>query len=71
MSTTPPNLAEIVHQRVQNRTGRRVQNLSVEVGAGAIVLRGRASSYHVKQLATHAVQETVPTVRLDNAIVVE
>jgi hypothetical protein len=71
MSVTPPTLAEIVVQRVQNRTGRRVRNLAVEVGTERVVLRGRANSYHIKQLAQAGAREALPGVRVENAIVVE
>jgi osmotically-inducible protein OsmY len=70
MSSTAPNLVDVVLQRVANRTGRRVRELAVEVAAGRVVLRGRADSYHVKQLATHAAREALPTAPLDNAITV-
>jgi hypothetical protein len=36
-----------------------------------VVLRGQTSSYYVKQLAQHGVQELLPQVRLENSIVVE
>jgi hypothetical protein len=71
MSTTPPSLAEIVLQRVVSRTNRRVHNLAVEVGAERVVLRGRANSYHIKQLAQTGAQEVLGGVILENAIVVE
>ena len=71
MSTVPPNLAEIVMQRVVNRTGRRVRGLAVEIGGGCVILRGRAASYHVKQLAQQGAQEALPNAILENAIVVE
>jgi hypothetical protein len=71
MSTTPPNLTEIVRQRVVNRTGRRVQDLKIEIGGGCVVLRGRAASYHVKQLAQQGAKEAMPNAVLENAIVVE
>ena len=71
MSTNPPTLAEIVRERVASRTGRRVRDLAVEVRAGRVVLRGRANSFHVKQLAQHEVRELFPEARLENAIVVE
>jgi hypothetical protein len=71
MSTNPPNVAEIVLQRVTTKTGRRVKNLSVEVGSGRVVLRGRAGSFHVKQLAQHGAREVLPEARVENAIVVE
>jgi hypothetical protein len=73
MSTLAPTLAEIVVERVMVRTGRRVKNLTVELGEGQgrVILRGRTSSYHVKQLAQHAVREAFPNGRVENAIVVE
>jgi hypothetical protein len=71
MSTAPPNLTEIVRQRVANRTGRRVQDLTIEIGGGWVILRGRAASYHVKQLAQQGAQEALPNAQLQNAIVVE
>ena len=66
-------LVEVVRQRVIERTGRRVRNLVVEIaGSGdAVVIRGRAASFHVKQLAQHGVRDALPTARLENAIVVE
>ena len=73
MSALPMQLTEVVTQRVVDRTGRRVQNLVVEVtGSGeAVVLRGRANCYHVKQLAQQGAREALPDARLENAIVVE
>jgi hypothetical protein len=68
MSTTPPTLIEIVVQRVENRTGRRVRNLAVEVGTERLVLRGRVNSFHIKQLAQAAAREAMPGVLLENAI---
>ena len=71
MSTNPPSVAEVILQQVATRTGRRVRELSVEVAPGRVVLRGRTSSFHVKQLAQHGVREVLPDARLENAIVVE
>ena len=71
MSIYPPSLADAIRQRVANRTARRVRDLVVEVGPGWVLLRGRASSFHVKQLAQHGARELLPTGRLQNAIVVE
>ena len=70
MSTTPPTLRELVLQRVTTLTSRRVRDLVVEVAPDRVTLRGRADSFHVKQLAQHGVREVVPDLRLDNAIVV-
>ncbi|WP_162672879.1 phospholipid-binding protein [Gemmata massiliana] len=50
-----------------------MQNLEVEIATGGdrVVLRGRTSSYHVKQLAQQGAREALPHARLENAIVVE
>lgn len=71
MSTNPPTLADAVLQRITARTDRRVRDLVVEVGPDGVTLRGRARSFHIKQLAQHGVREVLPTARLQNAIVVE
>lgn len=71
MSTNPPTLADLVRERVVNRTGRRVRDLRVEVGPGRVTLRGRAASFYVKQLALQGAREAVPGARLENAIVVD
>jgi hypothetical protein len=71
MSSTAPNLSELLLQRISKWTGRRVRNLSIEVGGGRIVLRGKAKSFHIKQLAQRGVQEIMPNAKLENAIVVE
>ena len=73
MSVLPMSLIEVVTQRVIARTNRRVQNLVVEIAeAGdSVILRGRANSFHVKQLAQQGVFEALPNAQLENAIVVE
>ncbi|HEV3386101.1 MAG TPA: hypothetical protein VG097_14875 [Gemmata sp.] len=71
MSTTAPNLSELLLQRVSKWTGRRVQNLTIEVGGGRVFLRGKAKSFHIKQLAQRGVQDILPNAKLVNAIVVE
>jgi hypothetical protein len=45
--------------------------LAVEVYSGRIVVRGRAQSYYVKQLAQHGVRDVLPDVQLENANCVE
>ena len=65
------SLREHVERQVLRRTGRRVRNLEVELCPERIVLRGLAATYHVKQLAQHSVLDLLPTVHLENAIVVE
>ena len=56
---------------VQVRTGRRVRHLAIEVLPERVVLRGRTSSYYVKQLAQHGVRDLLPNVALENVIAVE
>jgi hypothetical protein len=58
-------------QRVSKWTDRRVRNLAVEVRTGRVVLRGRAKSYHIKQLAQRGAQDVLPHAELINAIVVD
>ena len=56
---------------VDCQSHRRVRGLAVEVRPGRIVLRGRAESYHVKQLAQHELLRRLPVgMRLDNLIAV-
>ena len=70
MSTIPPTLVDIVLNGIAG-TGRRVRDLAVEFGLGRVILRGRATSFHVKQLAQHGLREILPDAPLINAIVVE
>jgi hypothetical protein len=54
---------------VEERTHRRIQDLAVEMKhGGTVLLKGRAGSYHVKQLAQHGILDVLPQVRLVNAI---
>ena len=63
-------LRQELETRVNARTGRRVRNLAVELVPEGVVLHGRTSTYYVKQLAQQEVRSFLPTVRLQNAIVV-
>jgi hypothetical protein len=49
-----PSLADSISRLVQSRTGGRIRSLNVEVVGGDVVISGRASTYYLKQLATHA-----------------
>ena len=60
-----------LEQHISKYTGRRVRDLAVEVYSGRIVVRGRAQSYYVKQLAQHGVRDVLPDVQLENANCVE
>lgn len=71
MSTYAPTLTEVLTERIAARTGRRVRDLQVEVRPNRVVLRGRVSSFHVKQLAQHGAREVLPDLHLENAIEVE
>jgi hypothetical protein len=59
--------ADLVKQ-VIDKTGRRIRNLSVDVESENVVLHGQASSYYLKQLAQHCIQDVMPQVRLKNDI---
>ena len=63
-------LQDELESRVQSRTGRRVRDLAIELRPERVVLRGLASSYHVKQLAQQGVRDILPHVSLENAITV-
>jgi hypothetical protein len=65
----PLSQAELEHQ-VQARTGRRVRDLSIELAAERIVLKGHVSSYYLKQLAQHGVHDLLPQIHVTNEIVV-
>ena len=64
-------LQQALTARVQQRTGRRVRDLRIELRPEGVVLSGQAATYHVKQLAQHGVRDLLPHVELRNAIVVE
>jgi hypothetical protein len=68
MSATLPTTRALLEARVLARTGRRVRELSVEVFDERIVLRGKAESFHVKQLAQHGVWDLLPAAKLNNQI---
>jgi hypothetical protein len=53
---------------MQSRLGNRVRNLRVRVLADGLVLQGRTTTYHAKQLAQHAAMELAPTPILANDI---
>jgi hypothetical protein len=67
----PQQTGEELERHIQERTGRRVHGLCVEVRDEQVVLRGRTSSYYLKQLAQHCVWDVLPDARLENDIVVE
>jgi hypothetical protein len=68
---SPAVLLQELERLVAVRTSRRVRDLHIEFSPERVVLRGRASSYYVKQLAQHGVREMLPHVSLENTIDVE
>ncbi len=60
-------LAASIERAVQQETGRRVRNLSVEVSEDGVLLRGYCATYHCKQLAQHAAMPMAGD-RLTNSI---
>lgn len=59
-----------IERQIQERTGFRINNLSIEVRPDTLVLLGEANSYHVKQLALCGARELLPTMPVTNAITV-
>jgi len=49
---------EYLELLVQRRLGSRVRDLRIVMRPGGIILQGRASTYHAKQLAQHVAMET-------------
>lgn len=53
------DLDRLLTQRILQRTGGRISQLSVETFNGQIVVRGRARSHHARHLAQAAAEELV------------
>ena len=60
-----------LEQYVRIRTGRRIRDLNIELSPAGVVLRGRATTYYLKQLAQQSIRDLLPQTILENAIVVE
>jgi hypothetical protein len=48
---------EELESLMQRRLGNRIRDLRIEVQPDGIILQGRTTTYHAKQLAQHAVME--------------
>jgi hypothetical protein len=59
---------ERLQSLTQMRLGNRIRNLRVQRQPGGLVLQGRTTTYHVKQLVQHAVMEMATTAILANNI---
>ncbi len=57
-----------LEHRILERIADRVRDLRVIRIDGRFILEGRTTSFHAKQLATHAALEFAPAVDLVNAI---
>lgn len=68
MGLNKSDLLSELEKLVEQRTHRRIRDLHIEVADDSVVLKGRAKSYHVKQLAQHGILDVMPKVRLVNAI---
>jgi hypothetical protein len=59
---------EHLESLLQRRLGNRVRDLCVSVRPEGVILRGRAATYHAKQLAQHAAMELTELPILANDI---
>lgn len=64
-------LCQELEQRVLTTTSRRIRDLAIELSPEQVILRGRAATYYVKQLAQQGIRELLPQIPLNNAIVVD
>jgi osmotically-inducible protein OsmY len=53
------DLADRIARAVRDRTGGRVRNADVTVTDGAVVVRGAAPSYYLKQMALEAARSVL------------
>jgi hypothetical protein len=60
--------SEYLELQLQRRLGSRVRNLRVLVKHDGVILQGRTSTYHAKQLAQHAAMELGDVRILSNEI---
>jgi hypothetical protein len=52
-------ITDTINRSVRMRTGATIEDLVVNYRDGILTITGRAHTYYTKQLATHAVRETV------------
>jgi hypothetical protein len=71
MIMTGSHIPEEHVEEVRARLGGRVRNLRVLLREGCVVLLGRASSYHAKQLAQHWIKKSLGAIVLVNEIEVQ
>lgn len=61
---------EHLESLIQRRLGSRIRDFRLVIRPNGLVLQGRTSTYHAKQLAQHAVMEVGQLPILANEIVV-
>jgi hypothetical protein len=59
---------EYLESLVQRRLGSRVRDLRILVRPNGLIIQGRATTYHAKQLAQQAAMELAPVPILANDI---
>lgn len=57
-----------IENEINRRTGRRIRDLDVACEGNRVVLRGRAPSYYLKQLAQHGALDVLPEIAVENEI---
>lgn len=62
------DLIEQIEQAIHARTGGRIRGLQILVNEGCLVVTGRTSTYYNKQLATHAIRDTVDDMSVQNEV---
>jgi hypothetical protein len=60
-----------IKRAIRRETGRRIQNLAVELQGDALLLRGRCASFHCKQVAQQAAMSFLSGNSLVNQIEVD
>lgn len=61
---------EQLESLIQRRLGSRIRDFRLVIRPNGLILQGRTSTYHAKQLAQHAVMEAGQLPILANEIVV-
>lgn len=66
-----PLIFEGLENRIQQRTGWRVREFSIEICDDRAILRGKASSAVTRQLAGHLVGDSCPDYLIENGIEID
>jgi hypothetical protein len=62
------NLRKELESRVLARTGNQLSDLGIELSPEGVRLKGKTTTFYVKQVAQHCVRQFLPEVRLVNDI---